>query len=283
MFGSTVLDLVLGILFSFLIISLVTSTITEAIASAVGWRANTLLGGIKDLLNDRTFTGLAQSIYRHAAVNPLDDGTPKTEANLQFKPSYIDPKQFAGALIDVLNLAPAAGATVTVAGLQNQITSSTLLNDQLKTMLTGIVTRTGGNVNRIRDELATWFDSGMDRVAGSYKRKTQKWGFWIAVLCAIALNIDIVKIAEALWDQPILMKGFSVSAGQLPQDVLDQAQQLGLPFGWGPAAITYAQCWQHWPYMIAGWAIAAVATLFGAPFWFDALQKFVQLRGAGSK
>jgi hypothetical protein len=35
--------------------------------------------------------------------------------------------------------------------------------------------------------------------------------------------------------------------------------------------------------VFAGWLISAVATLFGAPFWFDALQKFVQIRGAGSK
>jgi hypothetical protein len=52
MFGSTVLDLAIGLIFTFLIISLITSTATEAISSASGWRANTLLQGIKDLLND---------------------------------------------------------------------------------------------------------------------------------------------------------------------------------------------------------------------------------------
>jgi hypothetical protein len=266
-----------------LLISLVTSTVTEAFASALGWRANTLLSGIKDLLNDQNFTGLAKSIYAHAAVNPRDDGTPKAEADLKSKPSYIDPKQFAGALIDVLNLAPAAGAAVTVAALQNQISTSPMLNDQLKTMLNGVVARTGGNINRVRDELASWFDTGMERVAGDYKRKTQIWGFVIGLICAIVLNVDIVKIAEALWDQPMLMKGFATPTGQLAQDVIAQAQQLGLPFGWNPAAVTYAESWQDVPYMIVGWLLAAVATLFGAPFWFDALQKFVQLRGAGSK
>jgi hypothetical protein len=32
---------------------------------------------------------------------------------------------------------------------------------------------------------------------------------------------------------------------------------------------------------IAGWLITAFATLFGAPFWFDALQQIVRLKGAG--
>jgi hypothetical protein len=32
---------------------------------------------------------------------------------------------------------------------------------------------------------------------------------------------------------------------------------------------------------IVGWLIVAFATLFGAPFWFDALQSFVRLKGNG--
>jgi hypothetical protein len=33
--------------------------------------------------------------------------------------------------------------------------------------------------------------------------------------------------------------------------------------------------------MLLDWVIAAGAALFGAPFWFDVLQRFVQLRGTG--
>jgi hypothetical protein len=33
--------------------------------------------------------------------------------------------------------------------------------------------------------------------------------------------------------------------------------------------------------MILGWVVVAGAALFGAPFWFDVLQRFVQLRGTG--
>ena len=34
-------------------------------------------------------------------------------------------------------------------------------------------------------------------------------------------------------------------------------------------------------FMILGWVFVAGAALFGAPFWFDVLQRFVQLRGTG--
>ncbi len=32
---------------------------------------------------------------------------------------------------------------------------------------------------------------------------------------------------------------------------------------------------------VFGWLITALASLFGAPFWFDALQQIIRLKGAG--
>jgi hypothetical protein len=33
--------------------------------------------------------------------------------------------------------------------------------------------------------------------------------------------------------------------------------------------------------LLVGWLLTAVATLFGAPFWYDLLQQFVRLKGSG--
>ena len=279
MFGSTILDVALGLIFSFLMISLVTSAVTETIASALLWRANTLLDGVKELLNDQHFTGLALQIYNHAAVNARSNGAALSQSELTAKPSYIDSKQFADALLDVAQLAPGT----TVPNLQAKIDKS-VTDPQLNKLLNGIVTRTGGNINRVRDEIAAWFDSGMDRVSGVYKRKTQVWGFCISLLLAIVLNVDTVKIAQALWTQPMIMKGFTPPAsGETAQQAIDALQNIGIPFGWNKEALAYFQSGPNWIYILVGWLITAVATLFGAPFWFDALQKIVQLRGAGSK
>ena len=278
MFGSTILDLAIGLIFTFLIISLVTSTATEAVASALSWRANTLLQGIKDLLNDPQFTGLALSIYNHGLTNPQASGAAAAEAQLSAKPSYIDAKQFACALIDVAGLSPGAN----VQALQAKINAA-VPDQQLNTMLNGIVARAGGDIDRIRDDIAAWFNTGMDRVSGVYKRKTQFWSLLIALALAIALNIDTVKIAQALWDQPMVIKGLSPpSTGESAQAALDQLQSLGLPFGWDKEAVQYFTINPNWLYAVVGWLITAVATLFGAPFWFDTLQRFVQLRGAGA-
>jgi hypothetical protein len=32
---------------------------------------------------------------------------------------------------------------------------------------------------------------------------------------------------------------------------------------------------------VLGWLITAIATIFGAPFWYDMLQTFVRIKGAG--
>ena len=75
MFGSTIstLQLDLSSRFSSLVWS--ATTATEALASVLGWRANTLLQGIKDLLNDQNFKGLALSIYNDGLTNPQANGT----------------------------------------------------------------------------------------------------------------------------------------------------------------------------------------------------------------
>ena len=277
MFGSAILDLAIGLIFAFLMISLVASAATEGVASAVGWRANTLLQGVKDLVNDQQFTGLARDLYNHAFVNARTDGTATTEATLSAKPSYIDPQQFARALIDVAKLTQGTD----VNGIKEQI-KATVKDQQLQTMLNGIVDRTGGNINRIRDDIADWFDKGMDRVAGSYKRKAQLWSFVIALLLAGVLNVDTVKIAEALWHQPMIAKAITASTGQTAQQTVKEFSQLGLPFGWDEQAIQDIKTGYNLIFAVVGWLIAAVASLFGAPFWFDSLQKFTQVRGAGS-
>lgn len=279
MFGSTILDVAIGLIFTFLMISLVTSAATEALASGLSWRANTLLQGVKDLLNDPQFTGLARDLYNHDLVNSLDNGTAGTQAQLGAKPSYIDPKQFASALIDRARLVPGADVQAQQASVNIEIQ-----DPQLQRMLNGMIQRASGNIDRIHDDIAGWFDAGMQRVSGAYKRKTQLWGFLMALLCAIALNVDTIKIAEALWNQPIIMKGISApKTGETAKDAVDQLSSLGVPFGWDQKArddFPVTPSW-IWLFALAGWLITAVTTLFGAPFWFDTLQRFVQLRGAG--
>jgi hypothetical protein len=55
-----------------------------------------------------------------------------------------------------------------------------------------------------------------------------------------------------------------------------------VPIGWTDEDLKDLHT-RGWPFliMIGGWVIAAIATLFGAPFWFDTLQQIIRLKGAG--
>jgi hypothetical protein len=294
MFSTTVLDTAVGIVFTFLAVSLASSAITEAISSAVKWRSKTLLSGIQSILNDPSFDGLAKGLYNHALINPRFDGLAITKQDLYKLPAYIDAGHFAAAFMDVAGLAAKAPGEIEtqIAGIQDP---------QIKQLLTGMFDRAMGQPEAIRKELANWFDSCMDRVGGAYKRDAQFVTFTVALIIAAALNVSAVRVGMALWDQPQLAKSVaaSVSANAnspTAQAALNQLEAVDLPIGWPGAAADRAGIAAHdnvfgangnvyelgwWLTTVLGWLITAGATLFGAPFWFDALQKVTRLKGAG--
>ena len=70
MFGSTVLEVAIGLTFCYGTLALVVSTFQEALAAAFSLRANMLLDAVKRMLDDPRCEALAQSLYDHPLVNP---------------------------------------------------------------------------------------------------------------------------------------------------------------------------------------------------------------------
>lgn len=270
MFGSTVLEVAIGLTFCYATVALIVSTVQEALASALGLRAHTLLDGIKSMLNDPKFTGLARALYSHALVNPHDDGQAANQRALKAKPSYIEPVHFAIALVDVIQTIPG-----NYAQLGRDIDA--IADPQVKRALTGIYQRAGGNMQAFQDGLAGWFDSSMERVSGSYKRRSLLVSLLLSLLLAIMFNIDSIHLFRALWQQPALAAQLAAPSG-LDQRTLDALWSL--PIGWRAFPPVFNG---DFLLQVAGWMLTASTALFGAPFWFDVLQRAMQLRGTGSK
>jgi hypothetical protein len=275
MFGSTVLDVAVGLVFTFLTVSLVCGLLTETWATIMSWRANTLLTGVQALVNDPGFTKLARTLYQHGLVSAQDSGTAEIVADLKKLPSYIAPLQFADALLDTVQI----GADTTAASMKTAIVGSPLLagNTQMTTMLNGMADRAGGDVGKMRQAIAAWFDSSMDRVSGSYKRWTQLYCFGFGLIIAVVLNIDTLHVARALWLQPQITHAIGASLD--PAKAMSTLGSMGLPIGWGGEAQDYG--FTACSARLLGWIITAFSTLFGATFWFDALSGLVKLRGVG--
>src|SRR5437660_2943809 len=92
-FGSTVLEIAIGVIFVYLLMSLLCSALAEFFESLFKFRARDLEKGIGKLLGSPKLT---QQFFKHAMVKPLFEGR---------KPSYIPARTFSLAL---WNMATAA-------------------------------------------------------------------------------------------------------------------------------------------------------------------------------
>jgi hypothetical protein len=134
MLGSTVLEVAIGLTFCFGTVALIVTTLQEALASLFRLRANTLLAGVKSMLNDPQFDGLARAVYAHPLVNPHTDGSAMDERSLRTKPSYIEPAHFAIALVDSLWKTPGDF-------MQLRSAIEAISDPQLRTAMLGMVSR----------------------------------------------------------------------------------------------------------------------------------------------
>jgi hypothetical protein len=236
-------EFALRMVYTFLVMSLVASAGTEAISSIFKWRADMLLKGMKAILNDPNFTGLAHEIYNHPLINPRATGINTTEAQLRTRPSYIKPEFFATALVEICRLTAEDSFDTAEGKIKNKIA-----NEQLKVLFIAGIRRAKGNLNQfnldlLKAEIIDWFNFASDRIKGSYTRRTQLSNFLIALVLSVAFNVMPFPIAP-------------------PTD----AQ--------GPSFV--------WVLIVLGWFLTAVSTLFGAAFWFGLLQKIANVKGVGA-
>jgi hypothetical protein len=129
-----------------------------------------------------------------------------------------------------------------------------------------------------KKRISAWFDASMDRLSGIYKRQTQWWSFCIALGLAALLNVDAIGLAQQLWVDPTISANAAAIKTTPDYQAAFALWSSSFPVGWGPHGAGH---WV-WPTMALGWLLTACATIFGAPFWFDTLQRFVQLRGTGT-
>jgi hypothetical protein len=283
MFNSTVLEVGIGLIFCFCAVSLIVSSINEGISSFLKLRGKYLLQGLQKLLNDPDVNGLVLDLYNHAQFNPSGSGTATSAKDLDNLPSYVAPRQFAVALSDILQ-----AKSNTPGNLSAAIQS--IPDTQLRQLLSSMYQRATGDINQFEAELAYWFDNAMQRLAGDYKRTIQWWTVLFGFLIAVVMNIDTLHLFKVLWVHPALVADISPDQATDAHTVLDQLSVTSLPVGWETPPFNYQNGVLSWNYssnqlwlMAAGWLITALSTLFGAPFWFDLLQKATNLRGTGPK
>jgi hypothetical protein len=298
MFGSTILDVAIGMVFVYLLISLICSSLNELIEARLKYRAKDLEKGITNLLGD---PGLVQRLYAHPLVKALyKQGD---------KPSYIPSQTFSLALWNLATYAQEGkdGAVAVTRSLPEIRKAVAALSDEgglkdLKQALLTLMDEAGNDLDRARKNVERWYDDAMDRASGWYKRRTQWILLVLGLAFATALNIDSLQIANQLYlDTPkreaivSAAQGYAASAVQKdkpqPADAIKtnyaRISKLGFPLGWSLREFPRKDTKGNVDY--PGWASAiflkvlgllatALAVSLGAPFWFDVLNKFMVVR-----
>jgi hypothetical protein len=200
LFGSTVLEVALGLMFVYLLFSLLCSAVGEYIEAKLNSRARYLQEGIRLLLNETDGTGidLAERLYTHGLVRPLYRNAAKL-------PSYIPSRTFALALWNMATSAAAdaqapAGNVGVTSDLKRirEAVETQIPNQELKTALLTLIDEANGDLARARKNVEDWYDAMMDRVSGWYKRRTAVIMLVLGFVVAAAVNADTISLANAL-------------------------------------------------------------------------------------
>ena len=298
MLDNPIIDIALGLVLFYVVLSLVASTVQEWIASMVGLRSRNLLKGIQNLIGD----DYAEKVYEHPLVKNLtkkDHRLRKWLAQKEYPlvkylikekniPSYI-------AHLEVIAKDNGDKSYVDckadeVRGIIGKIRE----DHPFRGVLDALIDSGEDAAKTLQNRLGDWFDEGMTRVSGWYKRRTKIFIFVIAGLVTMATNASTIHIAEELWRNDALRASIAAQAeiaaanqdvNTLPEDKLKQLESF--PIGWSVAengAIkNLPQSKLGWFNLILGWLLTTAAISLGAPFWFDLLGKVANLRGTGGK
>jgi hypothetical protein len=304
------------------VLSLVASAINEGLSGIFGWRAKYLERGITALVGP----ALKADFYKHQLIKTLSNpgrtprqdsltpspteseaaGSVDASGSKQKKtrgPSYISASTFVDTTLDLLKATAPPDpksdkpAKDELKDLYDRLVEAKKHYPQVGTIL-GLFATGAKDVDDFKKKVEGWFNEGMERVSGWYKRYTKLALFIIGIFLVLAVNADTVNVANFLWRNPQVRTAVANEATSIAksedltkvkgQEELARIEQLKLPLGWTlHAAATDPQglpsSASGWLYKILGLVLTATALTFGAPFWFDLLNRFVGLRSSGQQ
>ncbi len=306
MFGSSILDVAIGLSFIYLLLALICAHVNEVIASYYNRRGEFLEKGILRLTGGDA--ALAKRVLGHPLIASLGGGGAK--------PSYIPASKFALALMDIVT---GDKNTADPAALQEGL--KTTGNDAFKKAVGTVLADTNESLISDQHKIEAWFDACMDRISGDYKRTTHLWIWGLALAVTMVFNANSLRMFHTLWtSQTVRAAVVEAAKGRAqmerPEEILplveykdpdkpnegtpvqvqkdavtpQEMQLLEQLTGWSGEVGAWQKQLQN-PFSqgfllwllshLVGWLITTAAVSLGAPFWFDTLNRFISLRKSG--
>ncbi|PSR52319.1 hypothetical protein AHMF7605_01670 [Adhaeribacter arboris] len=313
------LDVFIGIIFLYLLLSFICSAINEIVEGILKRRAADLHRGIHELLHNNQDNRLLDKLYTHPLIASLYRGkyNSRSKKNL---PSYIPASNFAWALLDIIlpasstTVSGAAGGGTPESEITGNVSSLKSLrkavldypNFPVQQAVLALIDAAEGDINKVRQNIESWYNSSMDRVAGWYKRRVQMILLFLGIFLAVAMNADTISIFKSLANDPALRNSLVSASAEYAKTTVADAQAgkpeerieanlqkinaLRLPIGWdwqdnrkvglhqSNASLAIPNSVSGWVSKVIGWVITGLAVSLGAPFWFDLLNKMMVIR-----
>src|SRR6185295_7226338 len=202
----TMLDVAIGISFTYLLLSLLCTALNEWWATFHRMRGKMLVTALSRLVepDQPESREHADRILKQSEVRALSPGIDRP-------PSYIPKAVFVRAALKA-GLTPPGGRppapTPGVAGTRGAGVAPAGTAPE-----SGVATDPEA-LERVKAEWGELFDATMDRATGWYKRQLQVISLCVAIGLTIFANADSIRLADRLWRSPTLRQQFVEAARQ---------------------------------------------------------------------
>ncbi|NOQ25482.1 MAG: hypothetical protein GQ564_08985 [Bacteroidales bacterium] len=311
MLNSTILEVIIGLVFLYLIFSLLATFVNEIISTFFKLRANHLKSAIKNMLDNDTEEG--EKLFKEFYDHPLIQSFVKKKG--KGFPSYLEPKKFAKVIIDIYEKSKDEDIQNDIKSIIENLPKSNYLKHLLDNYNKGVQ-----KIEDLEKNIEEWFNSVMDRTSGWYNRNIKKLTLLTALIIAIAFNFDTIHVYQRLSKDSnsrtelVLLAENNIDkyAEYVKKDTVNREsdtlllvemnklktniktiideevnsieQMAGLGWEKGECKTTLKNCWSSaFLIKLLGWVLTAMAISLGAPFWFDLLDKIMKLRGTGKQ
>ncbi len=296
LFNSTVLDVIIGLVFVYLLLAIMCTAANEFISGLLKSRPKMLKKALIQLLDgqptssDKANPGaFVQDFYKH----PLITGMMRGDKH----PAYLSARTFSTAVTGVIT----AGKDIASTTQDLSSALDSLPDGEVKKVLSALFQRSGKDLESAHIAIEEWFNDSMDRVTGWYKRNTQIWVVCIAIVITVLSNADTLQISRRLWTDPVVRNKVVAEAqnrAKKPPPTVEypdkdeptdpkvaegdtvsvqERELLTELLGWQGKTFSMADLPGH----LLGWLLTILAVSLGAPFWFDLLNKLINIRSAG--
>jgi len=308
------LDVAIGLFFIYLILSLLVSGIQELIATVLEWRAKQLKEAIQIILGDNEANDpsakqaqkIANELWNHPLIRSLNQ---RKIIRGSVGPSYISSKMFAATLLEIIQTDYDFNASGTIDDIVESIKENQKIDPELRRRIYSLAliaqrkaSASENGIKSLEKEIRIWFDQSMERASGVYNRNVKGFTFLIGLVVTLALNADTFHIVQRLNNDAALRSSVNQIAtkyvAENKEPSLDKLNSyldnITMPLGWSTMEQFNKQVNPRDPAksklgdwvlgiikLIFGWLLSAGAIAMGAPFWFDLLGKFINVRNAG--